>query len=267
MLTVLDVPADQADVAADRLWVAGARAVEHIDEGDRARLRTVIAADADTSRERIGDLPGGWRLTFEPSATQHAETWREHADVIAVDDDLVLVPAWLDRSVPEGVVAVSIEPAGAFGLGDHPTTRLCAAAVRRNIAAGDRLLDVGCGSGVLAIVGLAFGADRAVAIDVSEAARQATEANAAANGVGDRVDASCRPLAQVDGQFDLVVANILAPTLVDMASDLRRVTRRRLIVSGILAERHDHVVRALAPFRVERTTTLDAWACVELTPG
>lgn len=268
-LTVLVVPCDQAEAAADRLWSAGAQAIEELDAGDgRILLRTVLATDEATSRARLGALPDGWRLGFDTADVAHAETWREHVGVIEVTDDLVIVPAWLEHRVADGVTAVTIEPAGAFGLGDHPTTRLAADAVRRATSPGVSMLDVGCGSGVLAIVSLLCGAGGAIAIDVSEAARQATEANAAANGVGGRIEASCRPLAEVEGAFDLVVANILAPTLIELADDLRRVTAPdgRLIVSGVLAERHDHVLRALEPFRVERTSTLDAWACIELTP-
>lgn len=266
-VVTLVVPAHDAELAADRLWVAGATAVEEV-PGDEhtAIVRTVLAADDETSLARLGPVPGGWRVTFVDADDAPSEAWRDHARPIVVNDHLVIAPAWVASDVPDGPVVIPIEPAGSFGLGDHPTTRLSADAVWRLCRPGDRVLDVGCGSGVLAIAAVLRGASHATAIDVAEAAREASITNAVANGVHDHIDVSCTPLADVDGPFDLVVANILAPTLVELATDLRRVLAPggRLVISGILADRHAHVLAALEPLRVESTATLDAWACVEL---
>jgi ribosomal protein L11 methyltransferase len=130
------------------------------------------------------------------------------------------------------------------------------------------MLDVGCGTGVLAIVGALLGAS-VRAIDVSEAAIEATRANAVANGVGDRIFADRATVADVaaaDGAFDLVVANILAPTLVSIGPDRGRLTAPsgRLVVSGVLAGLHDHVVDALAPMVVVDTAYREGWAAVTL---
>ena len=90
-------------------------------------------------------------------------------------------------------------------------------------------------------------------------------ANAERNGVAERIDASTRPLAEVDGAFDVVLANILAPTLVALATDLRRVVSPTgvLLISGVLDGAYDHVVAALAPLRATSTYALDGWAAVE----
>jgi ribosomal protein L11 methyltransferase len=103
-------------------------------------------------------------------------------------------------------------------------------------------------------------------VDVASAAVEATRDNAARNHVADHVDADTTPAGDLDGPFHLVVANILAPTLVELADDLRRLTASdgRLVISGVLADRHDHVLSALAPMTVERTDTLDGWAAVTL---
>jgi ribosomal protein L11 methyltransferase len=103
-------------------------------------------------------------------------------------------------------------------------------------------------------------------VDVASAAVEATRDNARRNRVADHVDADTTPAGDLDGPFHLVVANILAPTLVELADDLRRLTAAdgRLVISGILADRHQHVLSALDPMTVERTDTLDGWAAVTL---
>lgn len=264
---VLGVPDDDAELAADRLWAAGAGAVEErTPSAGLTELRTILAESDQTSLGRLGALPPTWQVSFETIDTQPLETWRQFAQAIVVDDSLVIRPAWLPATDDPEVVEIAIEPGGSFGLGDHPTTRLSGAAVWRAVRAGDRVLDVGCGSGVLSIIAAQRGASVVVAIDIAEAAREASEANAVLNGVGDRITVGTQPVAEIGGVFDVVVANILAPVLVAMSSDLRRLTAPggRLVVSGILAERYDHVLAALHPMHVIRTDQLDGWASVEL---
>lgn len=129
------------------------------------------------------------------------------------------------------------------------------------------VLDVGCGSGVLAIAAARRGVPSVVAVDISTAAVEATMANAATNGVADRVSASTTPLAEVDGPFDLVLANVLAPALIELATDLRRVLAPAgvLVISGVLADRHLHVLETLTPLVAIQTLTMDGWAAVTMS--
>jgi ribosomal protein L11 methyltransferase len=129
------------------------------------------------------------------------------------------------------------------------------------------VLDVGCGTGVIAVMAAMSGAGAVRAVDVASAAVEATRDNAVRNGVVVEVDTAS--VGELEGEFDLVVANILAPILVELAVDLRRLTapNGHLVVSGILAEHHEHVLAALAPMTVERTDTLDGWAAVTLRHG
>ncbi|HWL44176.1 MAG TPA: 50S ribosomal protein L11 methyltransferase [Ilumatobacter sp.] len=264
----LRVPAAEAELAADRLWTAGAQAVEELGgRGGTVALRSVLSDDDAVSRTRLGELPAGWELGFVDQPDAPSEAWRDHAVPIHVSPTLVVRPAWLaPLATTPGVEQVAIEPAGAFGLGDHPTTRLAAAAAERLTRAGVSVLDVGCGTGVLAVIAALRGAAPVVAIDVAEAALEATWANAARNGVERAVDVSTTPLAEVDGAFDVVFANILAPTLVALADDLLRVLAPdgTLVISGVLAGAYDHVVAALHPLAVVRTDVADGWAAVEL---
>lgn len=264
---VLTVPADAAELASDRLWAAGARAVEERSiAGGTVELRTALGDDDDEARRRLGATPDDWHVEFVDVDEVGLETWREFAVPVVVHGGLVIAPAWLPAADRPGVVTVRIEPGGAFGLGDHPTTRLSAAATDQCVRSGDRVLDVGCGSGVLGILAAVRGAATVVAIDIAETAREATVANADLNGVADVIDASTSAVDAITGSFDLVVANILAPTLVAMASDLRRLTAPtgRLVVSGVLTGGYDHVVRALQPMYVVGVSDLDGWSAVTL---
>lgn len=263
----LRVPAEASELAADRLWSAGARAVEELDGGPgHVELRTSLGSDDDVTRRRLGDLPEGWALAFTEVDERPAETWRDFVNPVQVNDRLVIRPAWCPSTASTGVLDVPIEPGGSFGFGDHPTTRLSAAVVDRLTGVGDHVADVGCGSGVLAVIAARRGAERVVAIDIAEPAREATSDNARRNGVEERIEASTASVGEIEGVFDLVVANILAPTLVELAQDLRRITapRGRLVVSGVLTGAHGHVVDALAPMHVVDTVNLDGWAAITL---
>jgi len=266
-MLVLSVPLADAELAADRLWIAGARAVEECDAATgRARLRTVLADSDSTSLRRLGDIAPTWTVSFEDADDEPAQSWREFAQPIPVNEALIIRPAWQPRSTAPGIVEIGIEPGGSFGLGDHPTTRLSADAVWRLVRPGDRVLDVGCGSGVLSIVAVRRGAHSVRAIDVSEAAREATVDNAARNLVSDRIDVDTTPIDEITGPFDIVVANILAPVLVSMAPDLRRLVTPggRLLVSGVLAGHYEHVLAALEPMCVVAACDLDGWSLIEL---
>ncbi len=275
---VLVVDSTEVDVASDALWQLGVRAIEERlapatagagDGRDRVELRTSVGDDDESIRRAVDHLAQRWDWRVDVIADETSDAsraWREFAAPMWIDDRLVVVPAWLEHESFDGVVAVSIEPGGAFGLGDHPTTRLSLRALRPLIHSTSVVLDVGCGTGVLAITAAVFGARHVCAVDIASAAVEATLDNAERNGVRRHIDVDTTPVDELDGSFDVVVANILAPTLISMADELRRLTSRegRLVISGILADRHEHVLAALAPMMVERTDVLDGWACVTL---
>jgi ribosomal protein L11 methyltransferase len=263
-VTVLTVPAADAELGVDRLMQVGAFAVEErAATGGHVELWAVLGESAS---ERLGKLPEAWSLRTEAVDPTPADTWREHAVAVRIAADLVVRPAWLPALGEHGVTEVAIEPGATFGLGDHPTTRLSAAAVWRARPTPSRVLDVGSGSGVLAIVAVLAGAERATAIDVADVSPAVVADNARRNGLVGTIDASTTPLEQVTGSFDLVVANILAPELIALAADLRRVTAAggTLVVSGVLATRYDHVLAALEPMELICVDELDGWAALRL---
>jgi ribosomal protein L11 methyltransferase len=266
---VVSTTVDDLELASDALWSLGVVAIEERDVADGVELWTSLGDDVDAimlvAEQRLDRWT--WRLIEVDESV--ADTWRAHAMPVYVEPDLVICPAWLPFDPQPGITVVRIEPGSTFGLGDHPTTMLSMRAVRASLFDGATVLDVGCGSGVLAVGACLLGASAATAIDITPAAVPITNANAEANGVEDRVQVSTTPLGEIDGVFEVVVANILAPTLIDLADDLRRVVAPRgvLIISGVLAERHEHVEEALRPLRRTHRETMDGWAAITLSAG
>ena len=219
-LTVhVHVPPGEAELAGDVLWRAGAVAIE-----ERPGVLVAGTADGDDPSRLLGAVAGRWPA--EPVAVDldgALDAWRAHARAVTVGR-LVVRPPWVEPppSPADGRRRdVVIDPGRAFGHGAHPTTRLVLAALDELVAGGERVLDVGCGSGVLAVAALALGAGTAVGVDTDPAAVAATYRNAARNGVSVRlaVVGDVGELAVHDasgrgpGAYDLVVANMLRPDL------------------------------------------------------
>jgi ribosomal protein L11 methyltransferase len=268
---VVSVPAVEAELASDALWALGVVAIEERDsviptQDHLVELWTSLGDDVAAVRRATGGFPARWRWRLIEVDEAVADTWRVHAVPTWVETDLVVCPAWVSFDPPADVQVIRIEPGATFGLGDHPTTVLALRALRHTVFDGATVLDVGCGSGVLAVAAALFGAARVDAIDVSPAAPAITDQNAAANGVAGAVSASTTALADVDGPYDVVVANILAPTLIELAPQLQRVTSPSgvLIISGVLADRHSHVEEALAPMRSIDRDVHGVWAAITL---
>ena len=162
-------------------------------------------------------------------------------------------------------VDVVVDPGRAFGHGAHPTTRLALEQIDARVARGERVLDVGCGSGVLAVAALALGASSAVAVDVDPEARAATCANAARNGVADRL--AVLDDAAVTGRFDLVVQHAARPTPSPRCS-AAPAPGAPVVVSGLLERQlDDHVAVAaragLAPDR-DPPARAEGWVALSL---
>jgi ribosomal protein L11 methyltransferase len=180
---------------------------------------------------------------------------------------VVVVPSWWRGRLPAGRAAVRLDPGLAFGSGEHATTRLCLHALDRYVTAGSTVIDVGTGSGVLAIVAARLGARRVVATDNDPVAVRVARANVAANGVAARVRVRVAGgLAGVRMRADLIVANLTAPAVAALApSAARRLAPRgRLVVAGFTAAGVPGVARALraAGLRVVAVARRRGWRAI-----
>jgi ribosomal protein L11 methyltransferase len=162
---------------------------------------------------------------------------------------VVIVPSWLDEPIGPDEVALRMDPGMAFGTGLHPTTRGCLTLLQEISPTPPVVLDVGSGSGILALAALRLGAERAVCYDTDPMAIEATLANAAANGLADRVsaEAGSLPPKPAGEPYPLVLANLVATVLVDQAEALAAHTAPggTLLASGIIEGRADEVLAAL----------------------
>lgn len=259
------VPADEADTAAGEVWWHEPLAVE---ERDDDGVTLVAAFTDDEALDRAAAAIGRrWAVEVLEVIDDGLDAWRVHAGAERAGERLVVVPAWLPYHAGPHELVVRIDPGRAFGSGSHATTRLVLAALERTIRPGERVLDVGCGSGVLAVAATLLGASSADAVDLDPEARRVTADNARRNGVADRVRvraASLDELTPYEHAYDLVLANLLAPALLELSDALVAATGRVLVVSGLLAERWHHVAAALAPLPVVAVDELDGWVALTL---
>jgi ribosomal protein L11 methyltransferase len=180
-----------------------------------------------------------------------ANAWKEHFHVHRVGSSIVIRPPWQPYEAQTGDVVITLDPGMAFGTGLHPSTQLCLIAAEDLVQPGDRLLDVGTGSGILAIAAMKLGAGRVLGLDVEEVAVQAARTNGEANGIGrDRFPLIVGSLGPEEhyGAFDGVFANIIARIIRDLSPYLYESVRPGgwLVASGIIVEREEEVRTALA---------------------
>ena len=194
-----------------------------------------------------------------------ATAWRDGYEVQRIGR-LRIVPSWLETPDDSGVV-VRLDPGMAFGTGIHPTTRGCLEMLQRVEPIPAVVLDVGCGSGILALSALALGAGRAVGCDTDTAAVEASRANAERNGVVDRFDVSRGSLTDDAAErFPLVLANLVAAVLIELAPRLaaHAAPGGTLIASGIIDSRLDEVTSALVAAGFRELDRIEAGEWVTL---
>ncbi len=176
-----------------------------------------------------------------------ANAWREHFTTLQVSERFLVVPSWKEAEVAPGQIVLHLDPGMAFGTGLHPTTRLCLRALEKHLRPGMRVLDLGTGSGILAIAAARLGSGPVLALDVDPLAVRTARENARRNRVQEQVVVEQGTLQPRAGPFDLILANLLAPTLQDLAALLASSLTERgiLIASGVLEHQSEQISRSL----------------------
>jgi ribosomal protein L11 methyltransferase len=267
----LELEAAAAASLSEALLQAGAQSVSLEDAGAdwaRQRLSALLAPGVDAaalvgqaaSAAGIGPAPG-----FRTACVEDADWVRKSQAQfapLAIGARLWIVPSWHETPAGPGMT-VRLDPGLAFGTGSHPSTRLVLRFLERSLRGGERVLDYGCGSGILAIAAAVLGAGEVQAVDVDQQALETTAENARANRVAVRAFA---PEALGSAVFDVVVANILAQPLIVLAPLLAARTRigGRLVLSGILAGQAEEVAQAYAAwFDLSPSDAEEGWALLE----
>lgn len=255
-----------------------------IDLSKRFTIRTYIA-DSDFKSELIEEIRtalwhyGRLRSVGNLSVStlkeeDWANAWKEHFQVHQIGDRVVIRPPWQEHEAVGDQVVVELDPGMAFGTGLHPSTRLSVLGVEEVVSPGDRVFDVGTGSGILAISALKLGAAHADCVDVETVAVRAARENAERNAVADRFNValgSAGPGEPYQGEYDVVLANIIARILIDLAEPLVTSTRRggHLVLAGIIESREAEVVEAFLQRGADVVTRRqsDDWVSLVLTRG
>ena len=207
-----------------------------IDVGfDLGSLRVVVRQTADE------DWANNWKIYYKP---------------LAIGERLLVCPSW-ERAEPDGRVLLSLDPGMAFGTGGHHTTRLCLEYLERRVQAGDEMLDLGCGSGILSIAALLLGAAHATGVDIDPMAEKIAGENALLNGIGPDTytvlagdvltdEALTKRLSQK--RYDVIAANIVADVIIALCPLAPPLLKEGgcFIVSGLIADRMEDVLAALS---------------------
>ena len=258
---VIEAPQCAEERVLGVLSMAGLDAVEIRDVGeDRVEVRVYWSDEAGPAPMiDLRSVPEAVRLPDRIVP----RTWAQDWPPIAVG------PFWLapvqrgfaPKSAPSGLSPIWLEAGWGFGFGEHPSTRLALTALAALSGMPDRVLDIGCGTGVLGLAALKLGARQVAAIDTDPQARTATATNAQLNGqalqIGDRLP---------EGTFALILANITPPILTELAPAImaRTAPGGRVVLSGLPTPDAPTVARAYAPMSTERTHAAEGWTALTL---
>lgn len=219
------------------------------------------------------------RLEFQFSNVKEedwANNWKQYFKPLKVGEKLLIKPSWEEYNNLDDRIILEIDPASSFGTGQHNTTKLCLEFLETCIQKGDKVLDLGCGSGILSIGAMLLGAESIVAVDIEDHCVRTAIENAQKNNIPlEKYVAYCGDIIndvelsnKINDTYDIITANIVADVLIGMRNHFKKYLKDNgiLIISGIIDERKDEVIEKITEigFTVEGIKELDGWVSVKL---
>lgn len=259
--------ASTADTCATRLYAAGAGEVSTWPNGRGSCHLVGWFDDITSSTGAVADFRRlGDRAVLGPMSRGAWLAWQRHVAPVSYADRCCLCYPWSTVDPDQFDEIIEIDPGNGFGTGAHPSTQLALEEMTSHDLTDKRLLDVGCGSGILSVVAARRGS-RVTAIDIEEQAVSAARDNAALNHVDHMVDASLTPLAEVSSEFDMICANIHAHVLVEIGPQLRALLADQgsLIISGISRAQVSTLERRLEPLVMVGRRQRDDWVSLRFS--
>lgn len=217
-------------------------------------------------REQLEAEGIAYELSFSSVAEEDfANAWKAYYEPVRTDGRITVVPSWQDYQPDENEIILRMDPEMAFGSGTHESTWLCLSALDKLVKPTSRVLDVGCGSGILAIASRLLGGEYAEACDIDAISVDTAKRNCEKNSVDCKTYVSDL-FAQVDGKFDIICANIVADIIIRMAPEILSHMNQgaHFLCSGIIVERAEEVTGALEANGLEilRTDRKNGWAAI-----
>jgi ribosomal protein L11 methyltransferase len=246
-----------------------------VDPSRAVRVSTFVAA-ADVKPGTIDEIRralwhlGQMRQVGDLTVTSRheedwANAWKDHYKPVLVGRRVVAAPPWVDYQAKPEEIVLRLDPGMAFGTGTHPTTRLAMQALEDELHTGDRVFDLGTGSGILAIAAAKLGASRIDGVDIEPVSVRMAQANVEMNSVADRVRIDVGSSAPLGG-YDLVVANIIARVLIELVDEVIKATRPggTIILSGVIDMREERVreVYEERGMRFQRRLQMEDWVAL-----
>lgn len=192
--------------------------------------------------------------------------WKQYFNPTPIGEKLLIRPTWKENYDPQGRIVINLDPGLAFGTGTHETTRLCLGVLEKAVTKDTTVLDVGCGSGILAIASLLLGAKKGVGVDIDELAVKTAAENAELNNVSDKFTAIHGSFTEkVQGKFDIVVANIVADAIIFLSEGVKQFMKEdsMYIMSGIIDTRAEEVIESVSKnFNIVDKLFLNGWYCL-----